>query len=129
MNTARILSVIIGGAIGALSRFGLSRAIGNAATQNLFPLSTLTINAVGCLAIGFAVQLFDRVVVAGAVRDFLVIGFLGAFTTFSTFALETVNLLREREWGMGLLNILASNMLGIFMVFAGVFLARLVVRG
>ncbi len=120
----RIISILIGGAAGALSRYGLSRFVSNALVHSLFPWSTLVINSLGCLVIDFAVQLFDRVVVTPAVRDFLVIGFLGAFTTFSTFALETVNLLREREWGFGIWNLLGSNFLGIVMVFAGVLLGR-----
>lgn len=124
MQFLRIISILIGGATGALSRYGLSRFISNALVHTLFPWSTLVINSIGCLVIGFAVQVFDRVVVAPAVRDFLVIGFLGAFTTFSTFALETVNLLREREWGFGVWNLLGSNILGIIMVFAGVLLGR-----
>jgi CrcB protein len=129
MNPLRIVSILMGGALGAVSRFGLSRFIGNAAVHAIFPLGTLVINSIGCFVIGFAVQFFDRVVVGSSVRDFLIIGFLGAFTTFSTFALETVNLLRDREVGVGLVNLLASNTLGILMVFGGVFLARALFRG
>ncbi|WP_455381518.1 fluoride efflux transporter CrcB [Salinispira pacifica] len=128
MFALRLVSILIGGAAGAVSRYGLSRFVANAMVHTLFPWSTLVINSIGCLVIGFAVQLFDRVMVAPAVRDFLVIGFLGAFTTFSTFALETVNLLREREWGLGLWNLLASNLLGVVMVFAGVFIGRAVLN-
>ncbi len=124
MTLLRPAGILAGGAVGALSRYLLSRFVSSTLLHTLFPWSTLVVNSLGCLAIGFAVQVFDRTVVTPAMRDFLVIGFLGAFTTFSTFALETVSLLREREWGAGLWNILGSNIVGIAMVFAGVLLGR-----
>lgn len=128
MPALRIVAILIGGAVGALSRFGLSRYISGQLVSSVFPWATLVINAAGSFAIGFFFELFGRYLVSSALRDFVVVGFLGAFTTFSTFALETLNLIRDNEWGWGAFNLVASNVLGIVMVIVGVLLGRLVVR-
>ncbi len=123
----QILFIAAGGCAGALSRYGLSKYI----SQNvnvIFPWGTLIINLTGSFLIGFFFALFDKAIIPSEWRGFITIGFLGAFTTFSTFSLETLNLLREGEIKTGLINILASNILGIILVFIGMEFSRFLVK-
>jgi CrcB protein len=114
----QIFYIAIGGSVGALTRFWLSKYI----SQNvnvIFPWGTLIINLSGSFLIGFFFALFDKAVIPSQWRSLITIGFLGAYTTFSTYSLETLNLLKAGEFKLGLLNILASNLLGIILVFLG----------
>jgi fluoride exporter len=127
----QILFIVAGGSLGALTRYGLSKYISQNLNQ-IFPWGTLVINLTGSFLIGFFFELFDRAIIPVEWRSLITIGFLGAYTTFSTYSLETLNLLREGEIKLGLLNILASNILGIILVFIGMgcsrFLIKLVAR-
>lgn len=119
----KIIFLMVGGALGTLSRYyvsGLSHKI----LAGLMPWGTLVVNATGALFIGLFWGLFEMKDVSPHTRTFIAIGFLGGFTTFSTFALETMNLLKENEFKMAALNILANNTLAIVFVFAGYFLAK-----
>jgi len=78
----------------------------------------------GSMVIGFLWGLFESVVVSSQVRMFVFIGILGGFTTFSTFALENFNLIRDGERSIAYANIILSNVLGIGLVFAGYGLAK-----
>jgi len=118
-----LLYIAIGGASGALLRYAVSGFIHNF-SGGAYPWGTLVVNLSGCLVIGFLWQLFENFSFTPNMRSFLFIGTLGAYTTFSTYGLETFNLLREREIGYVLLNFLASNILGIGMVFLGFIAAR-----
>ena len=94
----------VGGFFGAAGRFLLSGWIGAHAGQ--FPYGTLAVNVIGSLAIGFlAAALADRVVASGAVRLLVMAGFLGAFTTFSAFSYESVQLWHAGRWPALLANI------------------------
>lgn len=84
-----------------------------------FPSGTLAVNLSGSLAIGCLWALFEKGALSPNARFFLMTGILGGFTTFSTFTLENLNLLRAGEAKMALANILISNVAGIFLVFAG----------
>ena len=68
---------------------------------------------IGCFVIGFFSQLFEELAISPNLRVLILVGGLGAFTTFSTYALENVNLLRDGQWGIALLDITASTVLGI----------------
>lgn len=122
MNT--LLAVGAGGALGALARFGIYNAVHGVFGRH-FPYGTLTVNVLGSLAIGFLyVWLFDRLNVGPAWRAFALIGFLGAFTTFSAFSMETLNLMLQGAWLRSLLNVLLSVTLCILAAAAGLWLAR-----
>lgn len=123
----QLLFVFIGGGFGALSRFALSGII-NKKISVIFPFGTLAVNLLGCFLIGFFFDMFDRTIVPTELRAFILMGFLGAFTTFSTFTLETVNLLRDGEISPALINIFVSNLAGVVLVFVGVVLSRAVMR-
>lgn len=93
-----------------------------------FPYGTLVVNLIGAFIIGFLWELFQNVIVSTNIRVFLFMGILGAFTTFSTFSLETVNLIKDKEYITALINILISNLGCIILVFSGFAAARLLLR-
>lgn len=122
-----VLLVFLGGGIGAVSRYALSGWI-QKQSGSVFPWGTLAVNLLGCFLIGFLFDLFDRSFIPREYRSLALTGFLGAFTTFSTFGLETLNLMRDREIAWGSVNILVSNLAGIVLVFAGLALSRLIFK-
>lgn len=116
------LAILAGGGIGALSRFLLARWVQDQAVT-AFPLGTLAVNLTGSFLIGFLAALFERYAFNPQLRSFVFIGLLGGFTTFSSYSLETLRLLRGSEpvlaWGY----ILISNGAGLFLAAGGYFLA------
>lgn len=121
----QLIAVGLGGFLGAVARYVLSGLMQRAAPAFL-PAGTLLVNVLGCFAIGIAMALVtERVLVSESVRLFLVTGILGGLTTFSAFGWETVELLREREPRLALLNVAANLVLG----FAAVWLGRTVAGG
>lgn len=117
-----ILLVLVGGGIGSACRYGVSAAAGRAFGDG-FAWGTLLVNLLGCLLIGFIVGLADRAIVSRTVRILLVTGFLGGFTTFSTFSLESVRMLVGGYVGKGLLDIGLNLVLGLALTVAGLALA------
>jgi len=112
------------GALGCGARYLLSGAVQRVAGSS-FPWGTLTVNLVGCLAAGFLFAAFEgRWAVGPEARIAIMIGFLGSFTTFSTFALESGLLLQERAWFALAVNLLAQNALGLVAVLLGLALGR-----
>ncbi len=114
-----LLSVGCGGFVGAVARWGLASWV-----QRLhggpFPLGTYAANVLGCLLIGVVFALVDaRPEWSPHLRLFLMVGLLGAFTTFSTFGHETLDLLRDGAWALALLNVVGSVVLGLLAVIAG----------
>ncbi len=113
-----LLCIAIGGAGGALTRYTLSEAVKHF-TGAGFPWGTLCVNLLGCFLIGVAIHLVTLPAVPFGLDYIIVIGFLGAFTTFSTFTLENFNMLRDGEFTRAGLYILISNIAGIALVFVG----------
>lgn len=123
---AKWFNLIAGGIIGTVARYLLSGFIYQISGAN-FPYGTLAVNLIGCLLIGFlAVLSEERFVLTPNARMLLMVGFCGAFTTFSTFMLETANLVRDGENLRALANISASVLLGYLCFKFGVFLAELI---
>lgn len=118
------LLIAIGGAIGSVLRYSVS-AVDYKLSKGIFPVSTLIVNLVGCLIIGFLWGLSERIIISPNIRNFIFIGLLGGFTTFSSFGLESFNLFRDGELRIAVINILANNLLGISLVFAGFSAARI----
>jgi CrcB protein len=122
----RYVVVAVFGALGALSRYAVDAAISRAA-QGQFPIGTLVINVVGSFALGALVELTtNRMVLPAEWRIALGVGFLGAFTTFSTFSYETVRMLESGALAQAVLNVLASVVLGVAGALFGVAVARAV---
>src|SRR5687767_1867390 len=123
MMLAKLLWIALGGALGTLARYGTSVAL--KPWSETFPFGTLALNLLGCLLIGVLHGMFaDRWIDREDLRLALTVGFLGGFTTFSTFALDNTLLLTRGSMMRPALNILASNVLGIALVFAGLYIAR-----
>jgi len=115
------LWVAIGGALGSVARFGLNGLV-SARFGETFPWGTLVINVTGSFLIGIFAAYADpdgRVLIAPGVRQFLMIGICGGYTTFSSFSLQTLNLLRDREWLYAGGNILLSVVLCMIAVWLG----------
>ncbi len=123
-KTVLTLSVVaLGGALGSVLRYGLSGAV-HRLIDSEFPWGTMVVNLVGSFLIGFLWDSFERAAFTPAMRTFIFIGVLGAFTTFSTYTLENVNLLRDGELRLALMNVAVSNAVGIALVFAGFWASR-----
>ncbi len=121
----QLLAIAGGGALGALLRFWVSSGIYNLFGRE-FPYGTLAVNLIGSLLIGFlSIFLFERIA-SLEWRAALIIGFLGAFTTFSTFSLETLNLMYAGEQIKALLNIGMSVIFCLFATWLGMLGARLI---
>ena len=119
--------VSVGGAAGALARYWLSGWV-NTAYGGFFPLGTLVVNVLGSLLLGFALQALEAFPVSAALRTLLGIGFLGAFTTFSTFSYETVALVRDGDWTRAVLYTVLSVVLGLVAVLIGIGAASVLLK-
>ena len=123
----QVFLIALGGSLGAVARYSLSTIVYHT-TNEFFPWGTLVVNLTGCFLIGVFTQLFETAIIPSEWRSSITIGFIGAYTTFSTYSFETLNLLREGEFGRASLNIIASNLLGLLLVVAGIYSARAITR-
>ena len=120
----QILAIAAGGAIGALLRYWTSIAV-HGRLGMAFPYGTLAVNVLGSLLMGFLyIWLIERMAAGPALRAFLLVGVLGAFTTFSTFSMETLNLLEAGHPGKALANVLVSVVVCVTAAALGVLAAR-----
>lgn len=120
------LIIGIGGFLGAIARYVASAWIGQRWGRS-FPLGTFAINVSGSFLIGLLMSLFtERFMVNPQWRLFLTVGFLGAYTTFSTFEYETGSLLRDGEWLLAALNIGLSVVAGFAALKIGEIIAKAV---
>jgi CrcB protein len=115
--------IVLGGGIGAVFRHLLFIVVQNS-TKVDFPAGTLTVNLLGSFAIGLLWCLLEGAKISPELRFFIFTGVLGGFTTFSTFARETMQLFKVGEWKTALVYAGASNIFGVLLVFAGYFVAK-----
>lgn len=122
----KILIIGIGGFLGAISRYGVAVWIGQRWGRS-FPLGTFVINITGSLLIGFFVPLLtERFMANPQWRLFLAVGFLGAYTTFSTFEYETGALLNDGEWLYASLNVILSVVVGFIALKLGEVISKII---
>ena len=120
----QVLAIAAGGAIGSLLRYGVSTWVHSLVGRE-FPYGTLAVNVLGCLVMGFLfVILVERVSDAALWRAALLIGVLGGFTTFSSFSIETFNLIEDGLWLRAMLNAAGSLVLCVGGTWIGVAAAR-----
>ena len=123
---AKIVLVLVGGAFGTGLRYFLSIFIYSKVKEPTFPYANLVINVSGSFVIGVLAELFEaRVLVSPVTRVALLTGVLGGYTTFSSFAFETVSLLRDGELWLATLNVSLSILLGLGSVWLGIRLVQL----
>jgi fluoride exporter len=120
----KLLGLALLGAIGTLARYGLGGIVQRHAGSS-FPWGTLAVNAVGCFAFGIIWSLVsERSLLRGEARTIVLIGFLGAFTTFSSFAFETVQMLRDGQWIRAVANVGLQNFIGLTALLVGAGVGR-----
>jgi len=121
----RLLLVGCGGFLGAAARFAASGAVHRRLPDATFPWGTLLVNLVGCLAIGFLGGLLElRQLFGPSARLFLFIGVLGGFTTYSSFAFETLGLAHAADFSRAALNVVVHVVLGLSLAWLGYVLAQ-----
>ena len=121
----KLLLIGLGGAFGSVCRYLVSSGVYKLFGSN-FPYGTLCVNAVGSFLIGILfVLLLDNISgMADQLRALLIIGFLGGFTTFSSFSMETMNLLENGDLVRGIVNIILSVTLCLLLTWMGILLGR-----
>lgn len=120
-----VLMIATGGALGALSRWGLAKWLDSFRGDSGLPLGIFVANVAGCLAFGWlygAVE--EKGLLSEALRLGIFTGFLGSLTTFSTFGWNTFDLLKSGQTGLAAMNVIASVVVGVCAVWAGYSLAR-----
>src|SRR4051812_6876081 len=118
-----VIAIALGGALGSLLRYFVSGAV--QAGAGSFPYGILAVNVLGGLVMGIIVELGAlRLSYSPELRDFLVTGLLGGFTTFSAFSLDSALLIERGEWGSAALYIVGSVALSVGALFAGLWLIR-----
>jgi len=121
----RLLLIGLGGGLGSILRYLVGGLVQSGAGASLFPVGTLAVNVLGCLAIGVLAELSEaRGLLTAEMRALLVVGLLGGFTTFSTFANETMSAVRDNALLIAAGNILLSVGLGLLGVWLGRLLAH-----
>jgi CrcB protein len=120
------LAIAVGGAIGSMARHGVNHLVHARWLTTRFPAGTIVVNLAGCFAIGVLAGLVasDRLALRVHWREFLFVGLLGGFTTFSTFGLDTLLLARTHSTGHAMLNIAAQVVGGLAAVWVGYALAH-----
>ena len=120
------VAVALGGALGALARYGISTWV-FAISSHKFPYATLAVNVLGSFLMGILFVLtVEKAALPAEMRSLLMIGFLGAFTTFSTFSLDALGLWQNGHLFMALIYILATVILCLIAISSSVWLTRLV---
>ena len=120
----KTILIALAGLAGTLLRYWLSGYVARQYGET-FPWGTMAVNLTGCLVTGAVFYVTEeRFLINPTVRTVILIGLLGGFTTFSSYGLQTFTLLRDGEYGLATLNVVTSNVLGLFMVWAGYTLGK-----
>ena len=114
----KLVLIALGGLIGTLIRYALSTWV-DERVQSLFPYGTIVVNLTGCFMAGFLLPLLEKAAVSPELRLAVFTGFLGGFTTFSAYALQTVLLAKSGSFSVATANVVISNIAGLLMVWLG----------
>ncbi|MBN2402189.1 MAG: fluoride efflux transporter CrcB [Spirochaetes bacterium] len=121
----KIIMVAFGGSLGALSRYGIT-LLSVKIFSDRFPFGTLLVNLTGCFLIGLVFSLgSEKNIISTSFRLFFITGFLGAFTTFSTYGIESINFARSGMAYESFINIAVNNVGGLLLVIAGLLTGRI----
>jgi len=120
-----VIFLAVAGALGSLSRYGLTTLVQRFAATG-FPFGTLLVNILGAALLGFVMQAsLNAYIISRPLQLAITIGFLGAFTTFSTFSYETIAYVKDGAWLACVMNIAANVGLSLAAVLLGIFLGRI----
>jgi CrcB protein len=121
----KIIGIAVAGALGSLARYWLGGLVQQVFNSS-FPAGTFAVNMIGSFLFGVVWALAEeRLVISSEARTILLAGFMGAFTTFSTFMFETGALLRDSQWLLAFGNIAAQVIVGLICLFLGLALGRI----
>jgi len=111
-----LVAIFIGGGLGSVSRYGIS-ILGTKLFDYKFPIGTLLANLLSCIVLGLLVGAFQDKFNSEELRALLILGFCGGFSTFSTFSLETLNLMKAGQYWMAALNVIISVLACLFILY------------
>lgn len=121
----KIVLLGLAGAAGTLTRYGISGVVQRMSGIS-FPLGTFLVNLSGCLLFGLVFGLFEeRIGLPGELRFLILTGFMGAYTTFSSYMFESVTLLQHGQWLAAALNIIGQTVAGVALTIAGLALGKM----
>ncbi|MFP6616314.1 MAG: CrcB family protein [Candidatus Hydrogenedentota bacterium] len=126
-----LMLIAVAGGLGAVARYGTGLLVIRFVPEENFPWATFTVNMVGCLLFGIvfaaieAATHWDPCTLARA-RMVLLTGFMGAFTTYSTYAFQSVLLIQDAKWGLAVGNIAGQTVIGLLAIFAGLYVGKAV---
>lgn len=121
----KVLLIAAGGGIGALARYALSGVV-HRVFEVGYPLGTFVVNITGCFLFGLLWAVAEeRLLIGSETRAVLLVGFMGSFTTFSTFIFESNQLLRDSQYFFAGLNLVGQVIVGIVALYAGLLTARI----
>lgn len=127
MNYFVFIAIGVGGALGAMARFALSTLIYQKYAHT-FPWGTFAVNILGCFVVGLVYVFGMEYLSSSNIRLFIIVGFLGAFTTFSTFSIETLNILKAGQIKIALSYGFGSLFLCLLAVWLGIAMAQLLIK-
>src|SRR4028119_818978 len=118
------MAVFIGGGFGSLARFGLSKTMSGISA--LFPFSTFSANFISCVIVGLTIAFIEeKIILSPVIKTFVIVGFCGGFSTFSTFIREILLLTEQNKAGPMIVYALLSVVLGLVGLISGIWLGKL----
>ena len=126
MNFTILLYIGVGGFLGAVSRFGVSSWLQNIFSAFFFPIGTLGVNVIGSFIIGFLIPYFEHIT-SHEYRALFIVGFLGSFTTFSTFSHDTMLMFQTQEYFKAFLNITLNVILCVIATILGAMIFKKII--
>jgi CrcB protein len=126
MTVKELALLAVAGAAGTLCRYAMGGLVHRWCSER-FPWGTFVVNASGCLLFGVVWALAEeRLVIRGSTRFIVLTGFMGAYTTFSTFAFETAEFMRQSQWWLAAGNAFGQLFVGVAFVLVGIILGRVI---